>query len=62
MLEDPALHLKACKSISGALQKKVREGKVTRFCDRCNSNQECIEQSSFSHLTDIGFSYVFRSR
>ena len=27
--------------------------RVTLFCESCNSNQECIEQLSFSHLPDI---------
>ena len=52
-VEEPVLHLKACKSLSVALRKRLLGGKVTRFCESCNSNQECIEQSSFSHLPDI---------
>ena len=53
------INLSVRDSLSTALRDRLSGGTVTVRCDSCNSNQDCIEQSSFLNLPDV---LIFRIR
>ena len=58
-IEEPIINLDVCDSLSIALEKRLSGGTVTVHCNKCNSNQDCTEQSSFLNLPDV---LIFRIR
>ena len=56
---EPIINLSVRDSLSTALRDRLSGGTVTVRCDSCNSNQDCIEQSSFLNLPDV---LIFRIR
>ena len=52
-VKESILHLDVCESISTALLTRLSGDIVSVRCDPCQSNQQCVEQLSFSNLPDI---------
>ena len=58
-MSEQILHLNVQESVADALVTRLSGDVLTVYCNSCESNQQCIEQSAFSKLPDV---FVMRLR